>query len=830
MPRALFPPPWDPTPETWEHAGLTAKLSLPGLAADCATPKQGAAPVTHRFLDIFLRRDLEMPLPEMPSANAAQLYMRLLGESNQATDLALCDPLEDFCIRSWQVRRPIFAMAVTSEQAWQWLGTTLGELAEAISLTPGEELEVQVYTWDRTKLSEDMQTTDLVDRKTESSLTVHASAQVVNRMEEQTEWQLGANVGFSYGVTAGIEASYGESMTESMERRREERQEQTRKTAQQVRSERQLKIATSRETGIEERRKRVLKNENPTRTVTYNFYETVAHYRVDLAIVETQTAVALPNRLPRITPDWVVCNDGILREVLLDQTQEEGFDAARELKRGSDLERDIVAAAARRLKGAFEGRRTSAQDLEPEEVIPPPSFGGAFVRALLGGLTLGASEVAFGTADLVTYLEEQPSDNREERPSGAEIEEFLVGVVESPSLNGLLVGLKLVADYHAPWYVGRYGRYDRYQCYPMTELVDRAIGYGKAAALAMSAAAPPEITSGEGEGEEADAVAQAAKANQAAWLEWKAEQADRYRALRDARAKFDALACHLEHNLLHYMRPIWVAEDPALRLKRHARELGLGETELKQFVRQPLLGFHVNCCIYPCEPPAFEAMVPMMSHAARDLRQHIEMGLRARAIKRFEHDAQKVLSESVDRAVHQLTSCATKDAPLTIAALPQVLDEASERIKTLHKDVEQGDGWQRYVSRAETVAKVQAETRITVLEATTKEAESALGEGRLAEIEQARVSAGDLARELNARRDFKSIMVALPDGGYHCEPVVGTCSAAEELRQRRLDAESRVAEAEADRLRKRVEELPASELSSGGGLPTINVRVTDEED
>jgi hypothetical protein len=823
MPRTYFSPPWDPTPDNWERLGLSEIPSLPGLTDDCAVPKPSSTPVVHRYLDIFIRNDLDLPFTDMPYVNSDALHSQRMP---QAAQIEYCDLAESFCDRSWQVRRPVWALAVIYEQAWHWLGSALGELADSISLTPGEKLEVQIFTWDRRKLSEDLQTSDLVDRKTESSLTVHASAHVVKRMEEQTQWQLGANVGFSSGVTAGIEASYGESTTDSIERRREQRQDQTRKTAQQVRSERQLKISTSRETGIEERRKRVLKNDNPTRTVTYNFYQTVAHYRVDLAIVETQTAIGLPNRLPRITPDWVVCHEGILREVLLDPNQEGGFGAARDLKRGSDLERDIIAAAARRLQNAFANRNTTAVELEPEEVIPPPSFGEAFVRALLGGLTLGGSEAVFGTVDLVTYLSQAPSESAVDRPSGAEIEEFLLGAVESPSLNGLLVGLKMVADYHVPWSLGRFGRFERSNMYIMTEEIDRAIGYAKAAALAMAAAVSPEISGVEGEGEEA---VQAAQANQAAWLEWKADQAEKYAVWRNARALFEGLKCHIETHLLHYMRPIWTAEDPAIRIKRHARELGFGEAELAQFVKQPLLGFHLNCCVYPCEPPAFENVVPMMARMSKDLRHQISDVLRRRAIRRFENEAQRLLAVTVDSAVHRITTCENEGKPLTVDVLPKVLAEASEQITALSDEVTRGDGWKRYLSNQDQALMASMESRARELERAQEDAREAIQNGLISEIAQTHATADERIRDLNENRDFKSIMVVLPDGGYHCEPVVGHCSAAEKLHERQLDAETRSSEASADRLRKRVDDLPADQLEAESSPPVIEVHLRNDD-
>jgi hypothetical protein len=238
-----------------------------------------------------------------------------------------------------------WGLFIAYEQAWHWQGASLGELIDSISLTPKEELEIQVYTWDRTKMSRDLETTDLVDQKTETSLTMHSSAQVMRRMEEETHWDFGVNVGFSSGITAGVELGIGQSSSDVMERRREQTQDLTSRTARQVRSERRVAISTVRETGVEERRTRKLRNPSPTRTVTFNFYETLAHYRVEMAPVETTWVVAIPNRLPEVTPAWVAGHEGILRDHLLDSGQSPSFGAARRLAQEFVPPRDVWTLA-----------------------------------------------------------------------------------------------------------------------------------------------------------------------------------------------------------------------------------------------------------------------------------------------------------------------------------------------------------------------------------------------------------------------------------------------------------------------------------------------------
>jgi hypothetical protein len=391
------------------------------------------------------------------------------------------------------------------------------------------------------------------------------------------------------------------------------------------------------------------------------------------------------------------------------------------------------------------------------------------------------------------------------------------------------MGLKYVSDYHQP--ESRvYGAYLRSFGYIMTEDIDRALGYATSAAVAMAAAVSPEISGVEPGNEEA---LQAAQANQAAWLEWKSDQAEKYYAWRNSLALFGALECHIETNLLHYLRPIWIAEDPALRLKRHARELGIGEVELRQFVKQPLLGFHLNCCIYPCEPPAYENMVPMMTHRATHLRNQIGTVLRSRAVNRFERDAQLVLDQAIAAATQQVTTCQDKDKQLTIEALPKVLNEAGKKITALRREVTKESGWKRYLSNHDQVLMAQIENRAAALEQTHTQAEGAIDNGLIKHIENAHTTVGERLRELNESRDFKPVMVVLPDGGYYCEPVLGQCSAAELLRQRTIEADTTTKEAlarketmEADRRKAR---LDAGQLDPEPSSPTLVVKLQSSD-
>lgn len=819
MTRNRFPTPWDSDLENWDRSEISELLSHPGMSEDCATPKLGVAPVIHRFVDVFVDRQ-PIPFPEIETA-----INRLQADVDPAGNPGCNIHLEN-CLRRWQVRQPLIASVITYEQAWHWLGSTLGELSESICLTPGEQLEVQVYTWDRTKISHDLQSTDLVDKRAETSLTTHASAQVVNRMEHQQQWQLGANVGFSYGVTAGIEANLSDSITDSVERRREQRQDQTRKTAQQIRSERQLKISTTREAGFEERSKRTLTNENPSRTVTYNFYETVSHYRVELAMAESQTAIAIPNLLPKITPAWVTCHEGLLRNYLLDPTQESGLEAARLLM--ILRKQSPIAETARQLCDAFR---------DPMVNPGAPIYPGGPPRARIAGeetweehpLLSLFNTLYFQAANMSRPVPSLSIANypffglytrsNADNLTYAYVDSFLDSVARAPTSVGLGVAMGLMLS----WYKPVDGA-----CYELTDEMESVLGSAHAAfihGMRKTSNSPETDDSPLSEGEETEPTDETSTS---------APAAEDYQLETETQALFESLKCHLEQNLLHYLRPIWLAEDPAIRMRRHARELELDLSGFLDLVKQPLIGFHLNCCIYPFEPVDAKKLVPIMLNNATRARSIIQNDLKRSALTRFEKATPQLLQQVTSDASQQVAVCENKQQIVETENLPRVLELTGERLAALRQEVAKGDGWKKYLTSAENKLDDSLESCAYAWDKAAKALRQVSDDGRFTAIAEAQMTA-DNPPEFITTEDFKPMVISLPDGGYHCEPVVGHCSAAEELRLQKLQADlqteiavAKQRQAEADRQRKRVDELAANELNDPV-TPSINVQLSRED-
>ncbi|MBE9573855.1 MAG: hypothetical protein IMF20_01845 [Proteobacteria bacterium] len=792
-----FKTPWSADPDSWKK--FVSATSRPGVEGECIAPSRGIPPVVQRFHDLFLFPHGPLDIPALPPETTILMMGHIAKEGQQPSRSYLAHPPQLTLIsrpRNWSVTKPIWGIHVSYEQAWFWQGSSLGELIESISLAPNETLEIQVYTWERTKVSRDLESTDLVDQKSETSLTMHDSSQIIKRMEKERHWEFGANVGFSSGVTAGVNVGFGGSTSDLMERRREQKQEFTSKTSQQVRSERKIKISTVSEVGTEKRRKRILKNMNPTRTVTYNFYETLSHYQVEIAPVEAIWVVAIPNKLPQITPEWVTCHEGILREHLLDPTQEAGFEVARKLT--EKYPTDIIFTAIGYLYDAFRDRNRSISiEREERRNLSP-------LDIVFGIISGGAAFIPYA----IDMLSQEVSNDPNERYSDEFIESFLRGAVATPTLGGLLVSMKLVVDRHKPWRVGSETR-----CYSITRELESAVGYAYAAIVQ----ALGDISKLESDSTEEEPGA----ARNSHW-ELRQEHKLKLEELVQNLATFQSLACHIEENLLHYMRPIWLSEDPAQRWARIARELFAGTEEeriLGMLIQEPLLGFHLNCSVYPVRmgPELEEALREALksetwsgsgempdaegptefSHAgilaAKELQSGVKVYFESLAKERFKKAGRKILDESVQKAVSHILTCKETSSENVLEEMPST-EFKPEMIQEILKRAETEAC---KVTPLNYLSKEEVQLRTEIEDPLSDWATMKLDKKMLDSNLQVVWVAGRRIDNIVKQRDLKPIMVSLPDGGYHCEPVVGRCSAADDFRTREIEAETAVLEAKA---------------------------------
>jgi hypothetical protein len=186
------------------------------------------------------------------------------------------------------------------QQEWRHEGFTLGELVSSLSLLPNEEVSVEVSSFQRTRQEIQTETEDAkrlqlaVEQRTTDERTC------TNATASDMGWSVSASASVSYPVaSASVSASaYGNSSEKAEEARRQLKEATTRSTTD-LSSRRAVKVTQTAEAGSESTTTRRLRNPNTCQTVTFNFFQVIKLYDVQIRIVDNRPTVLLPGVFPR---------------------------------------------------------------------------------------------------------------------------------------------------------------------------------------------------------------------------------------------------------------------------------------------------------------------------------------------------------------------------------------------------------------------------------------------------------------------------------------------------------------------------------------------------
>ncbi|MFQ5846208.1 MAG: hypothetical protein ACE5IQ_00885 [Candidatus Methylomirabilales bacterium] len=238
--------------------------------------------------------------------------------------------------KPFKAPHPHFALLVTFEQVWRPVGYTRGELINTISLAAGEALTVEIHSWDKSTIKSEEELAEESKLRVTENLTQRDVLTVVRQIGEHTgsHFDLNFKVPIPKAQTtvdlggAGTSEKLNKTLTETLEQTRE----RTVEAAHTLKTSRKLRIEVSREVGREQKQTRVVSNTNRCHTLSYHYFEVMSNYLVTTRLVSVTPCLLLPNPAVRVTPNWVLCHEGILKEALLDKVYLPGFQAARILE------------------------------------------------------------------------------------------------------------------------------------------------------------------------------------------------------------------------------------------------------------------------------------------------------------------------------------------------------------------------------------------------------------------------------------------------------------------------------------------------------------------
>ena len=233
---------------------------------------------------------------------------------------------------------PRYEIGLVSEymQQWDLTGYSRGSLVSSITMAPAEDLTIEVFTWDRTKLEQENDQSNETERSVKSSALARISAQINNNLTDTTDksGKIGLGVPLPVqGVSVDGQANVSDSLVQSINTTVGTINESTLKASERFKTTTQVKVVQTRETGTETRVTRKLSNPNRGRTLTMHCFEVMEHYDVTTSLVRADKFVLLAE-IPKpksFDISFILANEEKLQRVLLGLKFLPGFDAAKKL-------------------------------------------------------------------------------------------------------------------------------------------------------------------------------------------------------------------------------------------------------------------------------------------------------------------------------------------------------------------------------------------------------------------------------------------------------------------------------------------------------------------
>jgi len=220
---------------------------------------------------------------------------------------------------------PHFALCATFEQTWEPKGYTRGELINTISLAPGEQLTLEIHSWDKSTIKSEEELATESELRVSESLTERDVRTVVRNVA--TNLQVGATIPI-YGATVTLGGGVNTSLQNTLNQTRE----RTVQASNTLKTTRKLRIEVSREVGREQKQTRVVANTNRCHTLNCHYFEIMSNYLVTTHLESVRLCLLFPFTRVKVTPAWVLCHGDVLTQALLDKAFLPGIKAAKTLE------------------------------------------------------------------------------------------------------------------------------------------------------------------------------------------------------------------------------------------------------------------------------------------------------------------------------------------------------------------------------------------------------------------------------------------------------------------------------------------------------------------
>ncbi len=217
-----------------------------------------------------------------------------------------------------------FGIMVTYRQTWQPQNYQVGDLVKTIPLGAKETTRYTTRTVNKKTRTQKELEDNLQNRKSESSDTLRADAEIVKKAQNKNSFTVTAHEALDIeGVTISSTQTATQDQAKQSESAKKDFRESVLKSAQEYKQQHRIEIETNQTEETEATTTHELQNPNDELTVTYLFYELQRTYKISEKLHKLTPVILVAYDVPpphEINDVWLMKNDWILRRVILDDS------------------------------------------------------------------------------------------------------------------------------------------------------------------------------------------------------------------------------------------------------------------------------------------------------------------------------------------------------------------------------------------------------------------------------------------------------------------------------------------------------------------------------
>ncbi|MCI0620804.1 MAG: hypothetical protein L0387_03895, partial [Acidobacteria bacterium] len=307
----------------------------------------------------------------------------------------------------FSTRHPKVALVAKYQQCWEPVGYTRGDLVNSFSLAPGEELTLEYHYWDKSTVKSEEELASETESKVTNTLTQRDSRELLSELFSEHGTKVDGGVNLTIPIPAGevpipvgvdFNSDIAIKVGTKLSATAKSSTDQVVEASNTFKQTHRVRVEITRESGSENKQTRVIANTNRCHTLNCVYFEVLSNYLVSVGLVGIEPCLLVQFDTPKITREFILCHEHVLKRVLLDRLFLAGFEAAKKLRANFFLK--LLKKARERA----EARRSEQSTGSPTQFTTPDDPTERRFRGLVSNIVRDFNQVKGDAEDVLNGL------------------------------------------------------------------------------------------------------------------------------------------------------------------------------------------------------------------------------------------------------------------------------------------------------------------------------------------------------------------------------------------------------------------------------------------